>query len=217
MRYPLDTWVQAMVVTAPRLCGRRLQPYSLAHEMVLRGLRNPIIQTENVSRATLLQAVWVCQHDFRECRWLFRESRWLLLRLAWFSLRWRHLPVPLSVRVWRQYREDFSAAPEHWEYEADEGRHPAAAPIEWHLVRCLCTEWGRTWDEAWNTPPSLAVCCWDVSAERNGDKTLMTRWDQMVRYANSRHESADQSGDARLAQCWANEVSELCRQYRSNN
>jgi hypothetical protein len=110
----------------------------------------------------------------------------------------------------RTYIADYRLVPEHEDHTPTENPVRIAAPLHWHLVRCLCTEYGRTVSQAWNTAYNEAKCLFDVWAESKGDDTLMSALDvrvnELSREADALHKAGrvDEAGEV-----WA-KVQELC-------
>jgi len=48
------------------------------------------------------------------------------------------------------------------------------APYQLHIIRSLCSDYGVTIDDAWNLPYSTARAWYDICAEHNGDKSLVS-------------------------------------------
>ena len=63
-------------------------------------------------------------------------------------------------------------SPDHWEDDKKGGT--LSAPYQFHMVRCLCAEYGMPLADAWNMPYAMARCYFDAWQESQGDKTLVS-------------------------------------------
>ena len=91
----------------------------------------------------------------------------------------RKIPWPDLHAACRDYVETCGRVPSRGE-KAGEPALPAKCPGEWHIIRRLCMDFGMGLEEAWNTPYALARCLNDVSAEANGDRSLLNETEQEI-------------------------------------
>lgn len=171
-----DLFFQSIACQPPRICGRQLLPFSVAHEYFLKALESPYAIGGEISKADVLLAVDVCSRDWASnAARLFGQTS---PATAWSKLgrRWMRFDLTTADKSLRTYIADFSACPEHW--ESDIRGASLRAPWEFHLVRILMQHCGMTECEAWNCPLARARCYADAIGEANGDKTLVSAEEQ---------------------------------------
>lgn len=168
-----DLWLQAAMAQPPTICGRRLLPFSIAHEYLLKALDSPYIVGGRVQRADVLLAVDVCSRSWAEnAARLFGAIPPAAGWRAW-ARRWRRLDI--ADRSLRRYMQDFSASPEHW--DAGPGEE-LRGPWEWHLVRVLMEHYGFSEASAWDCHLARARCYADIWSEAQGDRSLVSPSEQ---------------------------------------
>jgi hypothetical protein len=167
-----DAFFQALYYsTPPRIFGRRVLPFSLSHSFLLSGLENGIVHASEGSRSDLLHAVWVCGMDHKS-----NSANLLnppLFRMMWFAALSKRYDYETERLKFMQYVSDFLEVPEHWQGESD-GKG-FRAPWQFHFVMTAAANFGATIDQAWNMPVALARCYYDVWAESQGDKSLVSQ------------------------------------------
>lgn len=200
-----DVWFQALFASPPVICGVRLRPYSLGHEMLLHRLGNPFVTGGERTAQALMTAVLVCSRTTAENRErTLRPTVRDVARLWWWGRRWRRrMDLPTAVDSFGQYIADHSEVPEHKVAEKqDSAPHLAAAPVPWHIVRCLCSEYGMLPEQAWDCPKALAVCYWDVWRESQGDETLASEDELKVSEMVQRGRESMAHGRTAEADAW---------------
>jgi len=60
----LESYAWAACPACPRILGRMLRPFSLAHALLLERTRNGIWDGRTDSRSDLISAVWICSHEY---------------------------------------------------------------------------------------------------------------------------------------------------------
>ena len=211
-----DPWFQAFMVTPPRICGVQLLPYSVAHDYLLSHLGNPYVLTlPDATEAHLFELVAVCGRTWQENRAAFMGGG----QAAFFGglprwvRRWsRRMDFRIADASVRTYLADYRLVAEHHfsKTPADPNDEGIAAPHHWHLVRCLCQHWGRTFDQAWDTAINEAKCCFDCWAESNGDDTLDSVLDMHVNDLCREADRLGKAGDEAGMEAKYAEVKSLC-------
>jgi len=185
-----EIFFNAVFVEPPKICGKKLKPYSLAHDYFLRYLKNPLVVGGETSDEDLLNAIFVCSLSYRQLkRFLNYPKRFMAM--LWF-LRWRIKDLEIARKSFRLYIGEYFEIPDHFTpyapvspdaalfaTEAKEKGKPYAAPWQYHLVHTLCFCYGCSLDEAWNTPVTTARCYHDVWSESTGlDNSLVSEFQE---------------------------------------
>ena len=169
-----DIFFKAVFLEPPRICGKRLHPFSLAHEYFLKHLNNPIIVGGSITDDDLLTAIFVCSLTFKELREYFNQPSTFKVGL-WF-LRWRYRNLAIAHESFAVYLSEYYDVPDHFKPEPKEGeelpvkeeRAGYGCPYQYHLMHILCREYSMSIDEAWNTSLTTARCYYDVWSESTG-------------------------------------------------
>jgi len=212
-----DPWFQAFFILPPTMCGVRLLPFSVAHDYLLTHFDNPYADTDAPgSPDKLLEAVSICSQTWEQNRANYmgpHQAAWLAGTLKW-SQRWsRCMVFATADENLRTYIADYRFVPEHEDHTPDDPVR-IAAPLHWHLIRCLCTEYGRTVSQAWNTAYNEAKCLFDVWAESKGDDTLMSAVDMRVNELCREADALAKAGRSDEAAVLYGRVQELCNLRR---
>ena len=167
-----DVWFQALMLTSPRMCGRALRPFSIAHRYILRALGNPYAYTDVPATVSdLLNAVAVCSRTWEQNRAALFGGRPWAQDSAW-DWYWRQRlarSFETADASMRQYMADYCAVPAHDNGTAKDAK--IGAPVEFHLVRVLMSAFGMSEAKAWNMPWNRAVCYLDARAEAESNDT----------------------------------------------
>ena len=167
-----DAFFQAAFCQAPKIAGRQLLPFSLSHVMLLRGLGNGFATRGDGTRSELLTALLVCSRTHKQnARALFGQKQSILSLIAW-AARWPDSRLEPERVAFQAYLSDYLTTPEHWEDGSASGGF--LAPWPYHFVLTLTEHYGCYLDEAWDMPVGLARCYYDVWAETQGDKSLIS-------------------------------------------
>ena len=163
-----DVWFQSLMVRSPAICGRRLLPFSIAHQYTLEALGNPYSHSGRGAKPEeLLQAVFVCSLDVDALsRRIFYEqgSFWFMLWLY----RWGRKDLTTASKSFQVYLTDYRTRAYH---QPGDGR-TMKAPWSFHLVRVLMSQFNMTEKEAWETPYGRAWNYYDAWSESQGDESL---------------------------------------------
>jgi hypothetical protein len=177
-----DIFFKAIFLEPPRICGKRLMPFSVAHDYFLSHLGNPYMVGGKVTSEHLLNAILVCSMTYKEIKaHLNNPSRikaWL-----WF-LNWRFRNLDIAHESFMVYLSEHYDVPDHFEpYDVsdfdDFAKPPEApqkygGPYQYHLVHIMCREYGLSLDDAWNTGLTTARCYYDIWSESTGyDNTIV--------------------------------------------
>ena len=183
-----DLFFQSIMAQPPVICGRRLLPFSIAHEYILKRIESPYIVGGPVTKQDVLAAIDICAHGWQDnAARLFGGVPPVASWRTW-ARRWRRVPLSTADRSLRRYMDDYSAVPEHWSAGGD--GDGVRAPWEFHLARILMQHCGMSEAEAWDCPLSRARCYADTLAEANGDKTLVSEAEQAIIDRNAAEEEA---------------------------
>ncbi|MFH1605625.1 MAG: hypothetical protein ABIH03_17165, partial [Pseudomonadota bacterium] len=126
-----SAWYQALMATAPRICGRRLLPFSLGHRFILRQRGSPYVCGGVAGWEDLLLAVQLCSRTFADCRsWLAGGARPRLLTL--WAARWSRSDFAVADGDFRRYVDKFTRVPGHG--GSPDGARRLSAPSEWHFA-----------------------------------------------------------------------------------
>jgi hypothetical protein len=209
-----DPWFQAFFIEPPMMCGTRLLPFSVAHDYLLIHFDNPYAEADSAGTPEkLLEAVSICSRTWEQNRsgYMGTDQARFLRDIFRFSRRWgRRMNFAVADDSLRTYIADYRFVPEHEDHTPTENPVRIAAPLHWHLVRCLCTEYGRTVSQAWNTAYNEAKCLWDVWAESKGDDTLMSALDVRVNELSREADALHKAGRLEEAAAAWDKVQELC-------
>lgn len=208
-----DAFFQALMVRPPKICGRQLLPFSLAHEYILRRLGSPFVCTggDPVRREDVLLAVAVCSRTLAQNRELIAAGLGTARRLCAWGLDWRRVDVETAASSLRTYIDDYSEAPPHKTMERTDGkRRTIGAPIAFHVVRVLCRRFNCSLDEAWNMGKGYALALWDTENEANGDETLLSEAEQYVDDLCEMAQKARAEGDEPTAQAYEAQAQAFC-------
>lgn len=169
----VSPWFQAVMVTPPRICGRRLRPYSIGHEMILSEIASPYVcGGEATARDTML-ALQVCSRTVDDCREWLRSGGPSSRRLEWWAMRWaRHMAT--AGESFRVYLADYGNLPAIVQTGEGERARLAGSPW-WHMVRIMCEHFApliAQYPTVWDVPKPIAICAVDCWAESTGNATL---------------------------------------------
>lgn len=170
-------------------------PFSLWHSFILRQLDNQYARgTPSESFLDdLVSAIAVCSLGYADGKAILADHKALKKRFNRISGRVR-APLQLS-NQFIAYRGDFCDAPEHGRQDDKDKRSFVNAPWEFHVVRCLCSVYGCTLEQAWNTGVGLARCYYDVDQESKGDDSLIGEYDRILNNYISMIKEARGAGD----------------------
>lgn len=187
-----NVWVKALYVQQPKIFGRQLRPFSLAHGIALRAIESPFMVGGTATPIDLYVALEICRRTAEELRRdLFRISGRKFLRWFLFGGKRRFDTAVESLRV---YIEDHVDAPTR-KTPATPSKASIAAPYEYHLHRVLCNVYGYYPSAAWDESYVMARCLFDTNAECNGDDMLVSEDDEAVVDIMVKAKEAHQRGD----------------------
>lgn len=178
-----EIFFKAVFLEPPRICGKRLLPFSLAHTYFLSYLKNPYIVGGQVTDDDLLSAIFICSLTYSEIKKYLNYPRWFAFSV--WVLKWKFRKLDIAHESFRTYLSEYFDVPDHFVPvpNADEEQPPVkedertsySAPWQYHLVHILCREYRFTLDEAWNTGITVARCYYDVWSESTGfDNSLVS-------------------------------------------
>jgi hypothetical protein len=206
----VDAWTQALLVTPLTIGGVRLRPFSLAHSMVLRAKASPYIIGGPATHDDLFFALQVCARTLAQIRESLLGPHPPFGRLLIAGLRWRRASFSLADKSFRTYLSDYRRFPER---QPSDSKGFSAAPFEWHAARILCGQYGVTLAEAWDMPLGLAVCAFDTWTESQGDKGLVTAYDQALTDLLKIQAEADAAGDTAQSAAIQSQIIELVKTH----
>lgn len=182
-------WLHPLMPVTPKIFGRRLLPFSLGHSLLLRTGKNAYLCGQTPTMLDLRMAVAICSRNWQQCHGLLLNQG----RLRWLAL-WSYFYNQANARqAFEAYLDDgIVNVPDHWQEEGAKNE-PLKAPIEWHLARIACKEWGFLPRPGplcvWDVPFAFAKCAADVMAEVHGDKSLVTERDKELAWVASHPEA----------------------------
>lgn len=172
-----DVWLQALFLQPPKICGKQLLPFSVGHYFLLRNLNSPYIKGGIPTYNDLLMAILICSMSFETCQKILVYNPKMWKWSLWF-LRWQLINLETAEKSLKQYLSEYICTPEHWEYVKGEDIKPVdpyGCPLEFHIVRVLCSIYNMNTEKAWNTPYGLARCYYDTWAESDrGDISVIS-------------------------------------------
>jgi len=164
-----DTFFKAVFVEPPRICGKRLRPFSLAHEYFLEHTGNSALCRGAIDADSLLTAIFVCSLTYSELKRHINSPR--MFRLGLWYLKWRFRNLDIAAESFLSYVDEYIDVPDHWSEDREDSY---SAPWQWHMVTVLCDRFNCTLNEAWDTPVSFARCAYDTFNESKGDKSIVS-------------------------------------------
>ncbi|MCE5317844.1 MAG: hypothetical protein LLG04_10890 [Parachlamydia sp.] len=214
-----DLFLSACFLSPPKMFGKRLRPFSVAHYYLLKHFRNPYLVGGTCTKQELLFAVYICSLTWEDCiAWIASNSQWTD-RAFWWAWRWRKTDFAVASTSFEKYIEEFTATAERTE-KIDENGEPTkkisiALPLEWHLATFLMNELHFSESEAWNMPFNRARCYFDVIAERGGDDTLMSEYDRQLILLRQKAEAAHAAGDISEEAKWDEKTQKFIDEYKA--
>lgn len=161
------------------VCGIRASSLTLWHMFALERLGNPYLLGGECKRSDAVALLLFASRDMRGGLRLVRSPhhrsrRQLLISLRLFRRAFNEIHVACL-----DYIDTCLRTVGRYEKQEGGGKK-AAVPYQWHIAHRLCRDWGMKLDEAWNTPYALARHLYDVSAESEGDDSLLSEQAQRV-------------------------------------
>lgn len=146
---------------------RRLKPFSLRHAFVLAAGDNELMGGSDPTIGDLYQAVEVCSRD---SSYFFSDAKPGIIRRWWWELRCKKLDIVAEFLAFKEYVEDYMAAPSVWTDESKGGSK--AAKCNWIIstIAGLMKQLGMSREEAWNMPPGQAM--WMLVAAYESDPNV---------------------------------------------
>jgi len=170
-----------------RIFGLGLRPLSLGHALLLRRLN---LSDEDYNE--MLQAIWLCHHDWRDAARIafrplsMRGRLWVYRHLIWTYLK---PDEALAEGVaWNHYLTESWSIPK---LRSTERHNESKAPDLLQIKVTLQAELGYSHQEAMDLPVSQAI--WECAAhsERNGGCAFVTEYDETLESLAERMKSGD--------------------------
>lgn len=173
-----EIFFKAVFLGPPLLCGKRLRPFSIAHEYFLKRLKSPYVVGGECAKDDLLLAIHVCSLTYGELKSALNDGKHSVSKL--WCLLWSLRSLETAEESFRLYLMEHYDVPDHFEKVENlpsdisslapetAKKESYAAPFEYHLVHVLCSQYNCTLDEAWNMPLTTARCYYDVWSESTG-------------------------------------------------
>lgn len=143
---PTESFFEAFLNSSHRVLGKRLEPYSLRHLMILSRIQSPLIHGGAVTLSDLMIAVLVCSQMSVEGSLNALEAKdwrsWLWQRNA------RKADVSRELNAFLAYLHDFTSLPE-FENKVDENGCPVVTNEKIPTLLCHAAQLIRWtgWDE----------------------------------------------------------------------
>ena len=174
----IDVFSNALFSNPPIVLGRRLRPYSLAHNFALKTIRSPIISGEDWTRSDLLTACWICRMDLDEIRSkVFADEPDQSEVAAWSSLLFDEPDETWDegYKCFVDYVSAYCEVPDRLRSGDDKSiKHPWEFFI---AVRLAGVKVVNHIDDAWNMACNLAHSYHSAWSETQGDESLVTEED----------------------------------------
>lgn len=177
----IDVFNNALFTPAPKILGKQLRPYSLAHHFALKALKNPVVLNEDWNRSDLLSAAWVCRMTFAEIRDKVFSNEPDVDEIQ----EWSKDMAEYDLGMWDQahtafiqYINAFSEVPEHMHEKKPK---PLKHPWEFVVVVEICKNGlAKCAEDVWNMPCGLAHCYYSAIGETYGDDSLISEDEHKV-------------------------------------
>lgn len=169
------------------VCGRRLQPFTLAHAYFLEAVASPYARGGTPDETDLLLAILACSTAPQDIAGMFLHvsEDVLIQRCADFRAGLTDRQLLDAVEPFHAWLDASTTGPRHLPRLSKDKGTPHKAPWQWALVHMLVQH--RIVDrpaQAWAMPLVEAMCWNSVIAEANGDDTLTDdRWHEMAALA----------------------------------
>lgn len=171
---PSPEYSERLVEQRYKVHGYRLKSLCLGHVLLLERLGSPfadptMIHQIKPGRGDLILGLLICSRTYAKAKRL-SESKWILIRLLiegwWSTIRWPGITHLLPIADFKAYLSNAWAGPIVWP-ESKSGK-PAGAPFFGQLKVILCTDFGKSEQEAMET--KIKEVIWDaaIHAERTG-------------------------------------------------
>ena len=172
-----DRFFQSLMVEPPVICGRKLLPFSIAHEYILKSVESPYLVGGTVDRGSILQAIDICSRSWEENRTMMGIGYIPQIK-TWrkWSRKWRRFDYAAAHKSFTAYLKNFTESPAHW--TSDEAGEGIKAPTEFHLAYILMRYMRFSESQAWNCSVNRARSYYSTHSETNGDRTLVSEFEQ---------------------------------------
>lgn len=173
----LDGWVNSwwQATCLPRawdVAGVPVNALSVWHLWALENMGNHYITGGAATQDDAVALLMICETDVEGGRRLLIDKR---KRHNATNRLCRHVKkqgwAALNAAC-RDYVETCTRVPDRW--SSGEGGNSLRAPYQLHLIRVLCSDFGTSAEEAWNTPYAFARICYDCKAEADGDTSIVS-------------------------------------------
>jgi len=169
-------WVEPMTA---KVMGVRLRPYTVGHEIALSWLQSPLVTGGNVGPADLMTAVYICCHeDAREGVQTLFSLKTKLAFAIWARLE-RKAVVLDEIKRFNEYRQRSRWYPSLFGSDDKAGKHKIGAPLEFVIVRNLCTNYNYTVDQVLKMPLQQACLLYFTDLDCEGVVSTVSEKDLM--------------------------------------
>jgi len=166
-------WQSLMMPRKWNICGLEVFSLTLWHAFALSELGNPYLCGGVPDMDAAASLLMVAARDMDGGRRLMLDAKARARAMFWLCRRLRRLNPGELHNACADYVMACMRMPDHKIPEKPkEGWKSAAAPYQFHVVLCLCSQYRMTISEAWNTPCGIAACVYDAWRETQGDDTL---------------------------------------------
>lgn len=153
-----------------KVLGVRLRPYTVGHEIVLSWMRSPLVEGGRVLPGDLMTAAYICSHADAEAaaKTIFNTSTKFLF-LAWAYAKRRSI-VADEVKAFTEYRDRARWFPSTYtKANPDPGQFKIGAPLEFVIVRTLCSRYNYTPEQVLKMPFQRASLLHFADLDCKGD------------------------------------------------
>jgi len=165
-----DAWLSSLLCRPPKILGRRLQPFSLAHSFILERAENPYWCGGDKTAAHFFEAVDICARALDENAAHFNGGKVRTFK-KWAAKFLRKVNAE-EVIAFTSYLNNFAECPPR---DNKGGGRAMVSPWQFRIVGWLVAH-GFAEDRAWNMPLNLAMCYFGAANEMEGDESLIEQW-----------------------------------------
>lgn len=180
MKTSLERWVETVIPDDYVIMGRRLNPFSIGHAIILNRLGNAFVDNDKVPGFTdLIEAVFVCSHDHADVRAALK-SRWLHLKMWFWRRKAGKFHIGKAMDAFVGYMHSHSVVPDIKSTSDASSRVPGG-PFLLRIKILLQSELGYSESEALSKPVGQAI--WEVCAlsEMKSERMQILNDDEMER------------------------------------
>ena len=172
----LDGWISPwwQAVCLPRLwdvCGVRVNALSVWHTLALENIGNRYLCGGMPTRDDATSLLLFAQGNRASGLRMMLGPNYRNKQMKRMARKVKRMNWPELDEACRDYIDTCTRTPRRWTPEGA-GPNVQRVPYQLHFVRALCSEYGYTEAQAWDTPYEYARILYDSYAEANGDTSI---------------------------------------------